>query len=436
MPDIWSALPVSVQDTLILIAILAPAFLLGWLICRRFAIRPLLVGLLRRYLWTNIAFVLLIAISVGLGAGLIAQERGLRQASARVADKFDLIIAAPGDEIAMLMATVYVQPTDAPLLDGRIWAQAVAAAGAENAAPIAYGDSWQGHSLVGSTTAFVSHLAGEPVDGTYFQNPFQAVIGADVPLNVGDDFEPAHGSGHAAEDDAHEDTHIEVVGRLAPTGSPWDRAIIMPVEGVWLTHGLGNGHSDVADMRIGPPFDPRYFPGTPAILVTTSDLPTAYGLQSQFSTDQTMAFFPGAVLSRLHGLMGDIRAIMSVMSLGTQTLVAAAVMIGLIVLIRLFERRLALLRALGAPSRAVFAVIWSYAATLLGAGSLLGLIVGLIAVRILSAVLSSRTGLLIRPSLGWPELHLIAAYFTIALLIALVPAAIALRRPVVEALRR
>ena len=43
---------------------------------------------------------------VGLGVGLIAQERGLRQAAARVAAKFDLILAAPGDEIAMLMATV------------------------------------------------------------------------------------------------------------------------------------------------------------------------------------------------------------------------------------------------------------------------------------------------------------------------------------------
>lgn len=435
MSDLWAGLSATMQDALILLAILAPALLIGWLIQRGLLLRPLMFGLMRRYRWTNLAFVLLVALSVGLGVGLIAQERGLRQASARVADKFDLVIAAPGDEVAMLMATVYTQPTDAPLLDGEIWDQVVAAAGPQNTAPIAYGDSWQGHALVGSTTAFVTHLAGDPAEGRLFSTPFEAVIGARVPLSVGKDFEPAHGHGPTAEHGAHDGVHIEIVGRMVPTGSPWDDAIILPVEGVWLTHGLGNGHSDVEDTRIGAPFDRHHFPGTPAILVTAPDLATAYGLRTQFSTDDTMAFFPGTVLSRLHGLMGDMRKIMSVMSLGTQALVAAAVMTGLIVLTRLFDRRLALLRALGAPARAVFALVWSYAAALLAAGSLLGLAVGWLAVYAISAVLSGQTGLLIQPTIGWPEFHLVASYFSLAVLIALIPAAIALTRPVNEALR-
>lgn len=434
--DLWAGLPVFAQDALLLALLLAPAALLGWLICRGLAPGPLLFGLMRRYRWTNMVFVLLVALSVGMGVGLIAQERGLREASARVADRFDLIVAAPGDEVSMLMATVYVQPTAAPLLKGDLWAEVSAAAGPGNAAPIAHGDSWQGHALIGSTAGFVAHLAGDPAEGRLFTAPYEAVIGSDVPLAVGDDFEPAHGHGPAAEHDAHGDVHLEVVGRLAPTGSPWDRAIILPVEGVWLTHGLGNGHADVEDDRIGPPFDPAHFPGTPAILVTAPDLATAYGLQSRFSTGATMAFFPGAVLSRLHGLMGNMREIMSVMSLGTQALVAAAVMAGLIVLTRLFERRLALLRALGAPARAVFGLVWAYAAALLATGSVLGLGVGLVAVRLLSTLLSARTGLLISPMLGWPELHLVAACFSISLLIALAPAAMALAGPVTAALRR
>ena len=79
---------------------------------------------------------------------------------------------------------------------------------------------------------------------------------------------------------------------------------------------------------------------------------------------------------------------------------------------------------------------WAHAALLLGAGAALGLGVGLVAVRGLSAVLSARSGLLIEPHLGWPELHLVAAYFTLALLVALVPAALALTRPVTQELRR
>lgn len=435
MTAAWHLLPNDAQDALVLVALLAPMLVFGWLICRGFALRSLLGGLLRRYLWTNLAFVVLVALSVGLGVGLISQERGLRQASARIADKFDLVITAPGDEIAMLMATVYLQPSDAPLLDGATYRAVEEARGAALTAPVAYGDSWGDSPIIGSTAAFVAHLSGDLAEGRIFATPYEAVAGARVPLALGAQFTPAHGHGAAADAHAHGDDRITVTGRMAPTGSPWDRAIVVPVESVWLTHGLGSGHAPGED-HLGPPFSVAHFPGTPAILVGVEDLGAAYGLRAQFSTDRMMAFFPGAVLSRLHGLMGDLRQIMSVMSLGTQMLVVAAVMTGLIVLARLFARRLALLRALGAPARMVFALVWSYAAALLGAGALLGLAVGATAVRVLSAVLTARTDLLIRPSIGWPELHLVAACFSVALLIALAPAAIALTRPVTDDLRQ
>lgn len=435
MPDLWNNMDARMQDALILLGILAPALILGGIICRGFALRFLLISLLRRYLWTNIAFVILVALSVGLGVGLIAQERGLRQATARVSDKFDLIITAPGDKISMLMATVYLQATDAPLLDGNIWQQVSEAAGEGMASPIAYGDSWHGHPIIGSTAPFITHLAEELTEGQMFTTAWQAIAGARVPVAVGDHISPAHGHGETAEEHAHDHIEIVVSGRMAATGSPWDDAIIVPVESVWLTHGLGNGHADGEDDRIGPPFDPQYFPGSPAILVATPDLSAAYGLQKQFSNDQTMAFFPGSVLSRLHSLMGNIRDIMSFISLTTQVLVATAVMAGLIVLSRLFARKLALLQALGAPSRTIFALVWSYAATLIGTGSVLGLGVGLLAVKILSTVISTRTGLLVTPMLGWSELQLIAVYFTLTMVVALLPAALSLTRPVAEELK-
>ncbi|SDD21813.1 putative ABC transport system permease protein [Paracoccus isoporae] len=437
MPAVWHDLSADAQDLAILAALLSPLLLLGWGICRGYALMPLLRSLFLRHLWTNLAFIALVAISVGLGVGLIAQERGLRTATARVAEKFDLVIAAPGDEIGMLMATVFLQPSDAPLLDGQMWQRvAEAAKGSARIAPLAYGDSWQGHTLIGSTAEFVTHLSGDLAEGTAFTAPSQAVVGAGVPLRVGQGFAPAHGSSPAAEADAHDDMTVRVVGRMRATGSPWDSAIILPVEGVWLAHGLGNGHADAEDPQVGPPFAPQYFPGTPAILVTTRDLPTAYALQSRFDGDDSMAFFPGAVLSRLHGLMGNLREIMSVMSVVTQVIVLAAVTTGLIVLSRLFSRRLALLQALGAPARMIFALIWSYAALLLGIGAVLGLAVAFGAVHLLSAMLSARTGLLIAADLGWAELHLVAACLALGLLVALIPALVALRRDVTEALRR
>lgn len=434
MDDLWQRLPAAAQDALILAVLLALPALLGAVIVRGFSLRALLGGLIRRHLWTCAIFVVLVALSVGLGVGIIAQERGLRQASARVAEKFDLIVAAPGDEVSMLMATVYLQPTDAPLLDGATYDRVAGARDVALAAPIAYGDSWQGAPIIGSTAAFVAHLSGDLAQGRIFATENEAVAGADVPLALGEVFSPAHGHGASADAGAHAGVEITVTGRMARTGSPWDRALIVPVESVWGTHGLATGHPP-GEARLGPPFQPDLFPGTPAIIVSTTRLASAYGLQAQFSTDQTMAFFPGAVLSRLHGLMGNMREVLSVLSLVTQVLVAAAVLAGLAVLVRLFARRLALLRALGAPARMVFALVWSFAATLLGIGGALGLVTGLVSVRVLSAVLSARTDLMIRTTLGWPELHLVAAFLGLASLVALVPAALALLRPVPEDLK-
>jgi hypothetical protein len=77
-------------------------------------------------------------------------------------------------------------------------------------------------------------------------------------------------------------------------------------------------------------------------------------LKSSFTRPYMMAFFPGTVLSQLHGLLGDVREAMSLLAGLTQTFVTIAVLAGLMILSRSFARGLALLRALGAPSRYIF----------------------------------------------------------------------------------
>ena len=148
-----------------------------------------------------------------------------------------------------------------------------------------------------------------------------------------------------------------------------------------------------------------------------------------------MAFFPGAVLFRLHGILGDVRRVMSALALVTQVLVAAGVLTGLALLVRLIRSRLALLRALGAPRRFVMALCWSYAGTLIALGAALGLALGWLAARILSGVLAARTEVALDASLGWGELHLVAGFASVATLLALLPAAGALSRTVAADLR-
>ena len=139
--------------------------------------------------------------------------------------------------------------------------------------------------------------------------------------------------------------------------------------------------------------------------------------------------------AQLHSLLGDVRQVMSVLAVVTQILVAAGVLTGLVILGRLFARQLALLRALGAPRRFVFAVVWCFAAALIVSGALLGLAVGYVAAGVISRIVTARTDILVTARLGWPELQLVAAFVSITVMLALLPAGLALARPVVKDLR-
>jgi putative ABC transport system permease protein len=148
-----------------------------------------------------------------------------------------------------------------------------------------------------------------------------------------------------------------------------------------------------------------------------------------------MGFFPGSVLADLYRVMGDVRQVMSVMSIVTQVLVAASVLLGLFILSRLFQKQLAMLRAVGAPRRFVMAVVWIYAITLLAAGTVLGMGFGWGAAHALSHIVTARTDILVTASIHWSEIHLALGFLAITSVLSLIPAVVVLTRPIVENLR-
>nr|WP_089422119.1 MULTISPECIES: FtsX-like permease family protein [Roseobacteraceae] len=435
MGDLWAGLPAAMQDLMTAALLLLPGLATGLIVLRGYAPGRLVRAMLRRFSVSNVVFVCLLAVSVAIGVGLTAQERGLRQGSARAAAAFDLIVAAPGSEITVMLAAVYLQPSDVPLLTGDQYAAISADPDVALAAPIAFGDSYQGAPVVGTTADFVTHLAGDLAKGQIFTTSTEAVAGAFASVPVGESFTPAHGHGDAAEDAAHAGASYTVTGRMAPTGSPWDRAILVPIEGVWEVHGLANGHALAAGDQIGPPFDAAFFPGTPAVLVRADALWGNYALQSRYTQPDMMAFFPGTVLAQMHSLMRDVREAMSLLAVVTQVLVTVSILAGLVILTRIFARGLALLRAIGAGRRFVFAVVWSYSATLIAAGSLLGLGLGWLAAMGFSRVITARTDVLVTATVTWTEVQLVAGFVSLTLILALLPALAATRRQLLTDLR-
>jgi putative ABC transport system permease protein len=389
--------------------------------------------------------VLLVALALATGIMVISQERALRQGSARAADDFDLLIGAPGSPTQLVLSTVYLQTQSIPLVDGGVLAEVSQSPGVAYAAPIAFGDHWQGRPIIGTTADFV--LRGgtlAPAEGRIFQRRGEAVVGAAVPLAIGAKIVPQHGHGqdHDEEEDdegeehcapGHAAIHYTVVGRLPPRHTIWDTALLVPIEDVWAIHGLADGHA-AGEARIGPPWSAPDLPGVPAIAVKPVSVANAYVLRSLFRTPRSVALFPAEVLNELYVMLGNVRDLMSLLAAATQVLIVAAVLMALLVGFLAHRRRFAVLRAIGASRSYVFAAIWIEVTLLVGLGAVLGLLLGYGAATALSFWLQSRTGFALQASLGAGEFVLSGGLALSGALFATLPAWQVFRRPIVAGL--
>lgn len=412
---------------------------------------PIAWASLRRNSFTAILFLLIVALAVALGIAISAQERALRVGSARAADKFDLIVAAPGSHTDVLFSTVYLDPSAVQLLDPAITRLLLDEPEADFVAPIGFGDAIGEDPVVGTIAPFVDHLSGGLAEGRVFATVNEAVVGALSSHQVGDELEVSHSHGGVTGTDADtaadaieagtaipggdgDHPHITVTGRMQPTGTPWDRAIVVPIEYNWLAHGLGTGHLP-DNTHIGAPFDAENLPGLPAVVVKPKDVAAAYGLRGAYRTPQSTAFFPAEVLVELYALLGDATAIMSGLTLAAQALVVAAILAGVVAILDLQRQRFAVLRALGASPIFIFTTVWIYVAAIILSGALIGIGLGWAFASVVSDFLAQSTGVAMRAEIGLRELSLVGTLVGLGLVLALVPALIIYRRPVVEALR-
>lgn len=219
------------------------------------------------------------------------------------------------------------------------------------------------------------------------------------------------------------------------TGTPWDRAIIVPVEYTWFAHSLPTGHAVDDDARIGPPFDLTQLPGVPAVVVKPENYAAAYDLRRRYRDDGSTAFFPAEVLVELYAVLGGVAQIMSTMTFAAQVLVVVAILAGLLAVLDLQRQRFAVMRALGAPGSYIFTTVWLYVWLLSLSGTLVGLPLGLGFAQSVSSLITAQTGIAMSPSINLPELRLVGALLAMSLLLALIPAFLVYRKPVIEALR-
>src|SRR6516164_1136908 len=390
---------------------------------------PLLVvrATIARHRGTYLLFTLLVAVATAIGVAITTQEAALRIGSARAADKFDLMVAAPGSETDVVLAAIYLRPGTVPLLDPGMVGKVLAEPRAKISAPLGFGDNIRGSPIVGTVPAFADYLSGGLSEGRVFAAEDEAVAGAAAPLALGESFHAEHGREEEHEEGAAHAEHAEtltVVGRMQPTGTPWDNSVIVPIEFVWHVHGLPTGHAE-GDEHVGPPFDPARVPGVPAIVVKPQTINAAYGLRNLYRTPLSMAFFPAEALVRLYELMGWL-------ALATQGLVVIAMLAGVMAILTLHRRQFAVLRALGAPRLYIFLCVWTQIAVIAVAGALLGLLLGAGAAVGVSHLITQATGIVLPARIGPDEITLVAGMIAFGLIVATVPGFISYRRSIIE----
>ncbi len=195
-----------------------------------------------RRLWLGGAVViLLVALATALGVAVTLQERSLRLGSARAADKFDLVVGAAGSETQLILSSIFLQPAPLPLVDGSVLTKLAADPRVSWAAPVGFGDSFSGYPIIGTTTSLIKGTTTGFSEGKMFALEGEAVLGAAVDLSVGAEIKPMHGTAETG-GHTHAGAAYKVVGKLQPTGTPWDRAILVPIQAVWHVHNLGHEH--------------------------------------------------------------------------------------------------------------------------------------------------------------------------------------------------
>lgn len=539
--DSWQNLPTHWQDSLILLAYLLPVLVLGLLLFYRLSPYAMITTLLKRYKKVNGLIVIILGLCLSVSVAIQATSTAYQYAMAKVANRFELIVTAPGSKVDMMLSTVYLQPVAAPLLSGEIYTALANDDQVAVATPIAYGDSYAGYPIVGSTNSFIKYLSDNTIEGRYFTHQNEAIVGLGVALEIGETFVPQHGihqsfapqlsalrtpppatrttsnnstlstptlSSPAAsiattvpaavrrslilpessdkpasqqpasfcpdnsntmatvsfsqqatnrpilsglftaqasqgiknpptqrqsaftpvaaekkvpEKAIHHQTTLTVVGKMPLTHSPWDKAIITPVESVWHLHGLPTGHAP-DDSSLGEPFDKDFFAGTPAILVHPHKRYQAYPLSLKYTNDQSMAFIPATVLSKLNAQLDDVTDLLSRVAFLTICLVLSLAIVTIALLGKLFEKHFGLLQALGSPKRFITSILWGYVTALAAVATVLGGVLGYGLSWVLATYIESHLSVLLSVRFSWTELTLCALFFALSSLLGLIPA--------------
>ena len=275
--------------------------------------------------------------------------------------------------------------------------------------------------LTGRHFSFSKKDGGE---GREFQSRNEAVAGWAVAqslgIQLGHTFNPVCGVN--AGDPVHVNDTLTFVGIMAPTGTPHDRAIYIPLTTFYTLDGHGQ---EVSRMAV----DEEYREISGAYLkirrIRGGALhPDIQDLKYNINqSSEAQLVIPAEVLPRLFNIIGWVDRVLLAIAVLVTLLATLFLFVALVNALRERRRDIALMRSLGAQKRTVFGLIISESILITLFGGILGLFLGHCIVGVGSYFVKVETGLRFSAYyLSNADVYLLPAMFLMGFLAGLFPA--------------
>jgi putative ABC transport system permease protein len=376
--------------------------------------------------------------SIALAAGLLMSVWTVKTQSeaafAATGTTFDAILGARGSKLQLVLNAVFHLEASSGNLAFADYEAIKRHPAVKTAIPIAVGDNLRGYRLVGTLPELFTAVEPSPgkkfalvPGGRWFSDAAhadEAVAGsfaaAKLGLKTGDTFHPFHGLTFD-ERNQHAETYV-VTGVLAPTNTPMDRVIWIPLEGLQTM----TGH------------DPRTATDISAVLIQLR-APTAGFMLDQMYNKQgnrlTFAYPIGTIIAELFSKISWFDRVLEWVAYMVALVAAGSVLASIYNSMSARRRDLAILRALGARRRMIFGAVLSEAAVIGLLGSLVGIVVYVALLTAAANVIRAQTGVVLEVWRWQPIIALCpAAMVALCAAGGVVPAIKAYRTPVAETL--
>ena len=345
-------------------------------------------------------------VNIALGVSLLIAVISLREQAhanlTQVGVGVDAILGPKGSPLQIVLNGLYHLDEMPGKIKWTYYQKVLAQPIVEEGIPFCTGHSYAGfrvNAIDGRFLTDFEYLPGKkfsfrPEDGGQgrpFAGREEAVAGwavaRDLGIKLGQTFNPVCG---VSAGPVHRN-NIKFVGVLAPTGTPHDRAIYIPLNTFYTLEG----HENVARMAV----DEQYREISGAYLKIKRVRGGALNLNLQSmkydinQSSEAQLVVPNEVLPKLFEIIGWVDGAFLAIAVLVTALGTMCLLVALVSALRERRRDIALMRSIGATRRTIFGLVLSESLAISIFGGVLGLVMGHGIVWIGSQYIKTETGL-------------------------------------------